>query len=378
MTPNHLKREKIVNFGSFYTSDEYVKIVWDFIKPFIDERTVVLDPACGYGAFLKEKTSARKVGNDLDKKAIQRAKLYACDAIYFNYNALSVLDREHYSIKKSEKLIVIGNPPYNDLTSQAKKGIKRLNFHVDERLKARDVGISFLRLFYYLKADYVCVLHPLSYLIKRANFNLLKQFKDNYVLKSGLVISSEAFNLTSRTSRFPIIIALYERNEKGMDFDYIENYPFRTIEGKEFRLADFDYVSNYVNKYPKKGQVFKEGDLIFYTLRDINALRRNKTFLNKPNSNAVKVDLEKLDYYVYIDVFKDFAESIPYYLGNLDIIIDTNLFERYKKYFISYALKKRDFLKKHYEFKLYPNDKEKVKEYFKKLLKEHYNESGRS
>jgi len=376
--PYHLKKDKLINLGSFYTSDKYVKIVWDFIKPFIDKNTVILDPACGYGAFLKEKTTAKKIGNDIDKEAIKKAKIYANDVTYFNYNALLVFERRAYSIKDNEKLIIIGNPPYNDITSQAKKNIKKLDFNIDKKLKTRDVGISFLRMFHYLKADYICVLHPLSYLIKKANFRLLKCFKDNYILKKGIIISSKVFHSTSKSSEFPIIIALYERNSNGMSYNYIKNYKFQTIEGKTFRLRDFDYIGNYINKYPKKNETFSKEDILFYTLRDINALKRNKTFIDKPNSNAIKVNLQQLDYYVYVDVFKDFINVVPYYLGNLDVIIDTNLFSRYKKYFISYALRKREFLKKYYQQNFYTNDTQQIKQYFKELLKEHYNENTKS
>lgn len=373
--PYHLKedRYRLVNLGSFYTSNEYVRLVWDFIKPYISEDTVVFDPACGYGGFLKERTIAKKIGNDIDKKAIEKAKIYTDDVTYFNYNALISFERKTYHIGENEKLIIIGNPPYNDITSQAKKSIKKLNFRVDERLKARDIGISFLRMFFYLRADYVCVLHPLSYLIKKANFRLLKCFKDNYRLIKGIIISSKVFCLTSKSSEFPIIIALYERNSNGMDYEYIENFKFQTIEGKSFKLSDFDYIGNYIDKYPKKNSIFSNENILFYTLRDINALKRNKTFIDKPTSNAVKVKIDQLDYYVYVDVFKDFISFIPYYLVNLDVIINKALFMKYKRYFISYALKKRNFLRKYYHYKTHKNDIGQIKQYFRKLLKEHFN-----
>ncbi len=378
-SPIHLRKEELINLGSFYTSDEYVEIVWNFIRPLINSNTVVFDPACGYGAFLKEKTIAKKIGNDIDKKAIEKAKLITGDVIYFNYNALTVLSRETYGIKDSDRLIIIGNPPYNDTTSQAKKRVKRLQFQVEEKLKTRDIGISFLRLFYYLKADYVCILHPLSYLIKRANFRLLKPFNENYILKDGVIISSRVFKKTSKSSEFPIIIALYEKNRTGMDYEYIRNYKFKTIEGKVFRLSDYDYIGNYINKYPRKSETIRERDLLFYTLRDINALKRNRTFLHKPTSNAVRINPDQLDFYVYVDVFKDFINVVPYYFGNMDILINLELFKKYRKYFISYALKKWEFLSKHYQNQnCYDNDIIYIKQYFKELLKEHYVEDSGS
>jgi type I restriction-modification system DNA methylase subunit len=66
--PFHLEKEKLVNLGAFYTSPNYVNIVWHFIEPIIDEKTVIFDPACGYGNFLIKETIARKIGNDIDKR----------------------------------------------------------------------------------------------------------------------------------------------------------------------------------------------------------------------------------------------------------------------------------------------------------------------
>jgi len=49
-------------------------------------------------------------------------------------------------------------------------------------------------------------------------------------------------------------------------------------------------------------------------MRDINALKRNKTFLKEYQNNAIIVDKNKLDYYVYVDSFKQWSNEIPYFL----------------------------------------------------------------
>lgn len=373
--PYHLNKTNLINLGAFYTPTVYVNIVWDFIKPYINKETVILDPACGYGAFLKEKTVARKIGNDIDAKALEITKTVIDDVVCYNYNFLKAFDRSYYNISNENRLIVIGNPPYNDMTSQAKKEIKNLDFDVDPRVKARDIGISFLRAFDYLKADYVCVLHPLSYLIKKANFRLLKNFRENYVLLDGVIISSRCFKSTSKSSEFPIIIALYERNNTGMDYNYISKFLFKTIDGKKFRLSDFEYIGDFIDKYPKENSKITDAELLFYTLRDINALKRNKTFIDKPTRNAIKIDINKLDYYIYVDIFKDFIKNIPYYFGNMDILINRKLFDEYKDYFISYAIKKHPFLGKYYSnHQVFDNDRKFILEYFQRLLGEHFME----
>ncbi|CAJ0629637.1 359_t:CDS:2 [Entrophospora sp. SA101] len=136
-TANHLSYQQKINNGSFYTPPELVNYVWELVNPL---RT-------------RPKTLAE------------------------------------YGIKDNQKLIIIGNPPYNDTTSLKAEKIKENAQNIlpiDPQIKSRDLGISFLRSYYQLKADYVCVLHPLSYLVKETNFNSLKEFKDNYCLLKSL------------------------------------------------------------------------------------------------------------------------------------------------------------------------------------------------
>lgn len=58
--------------------------------------------------------------------------------------------------------------------------IKLLNMSIDNNVKTRDLGMSFLLSYNELKAKFVYVLHPLFYLIKQTNFKLLKGFSSNY------------------------------------------------------------------------------------------------------------------------------------------------------------------------------------------------------
>ena len=112
------------------------------------------------------------------------------------------------------------------------------------------MAVSFILSYDKLKADYICVLHPLSYLIKKANFDSLGSFKNNYLLIDSVVISSAEFEATSKSTHFPIIIALYKRDNKGMSYDFIQKHKFKTKEGRAFCLGQFEKLSNYITKYP--------------------------------------------------------------------------------------------------------------------------------
>ena len=369
----HLNHKEKINLGAFYTPQNYVVLVWNKIKKFIDKNTIILDSSAGYGNFFSVNVNVKKIANDIDKIACEMIKKNYKDIKVFNKNALKNVSRRMFNIK-NEKLIIIGNPPYNDTTSIIRNHLKENKIEVDKDLKTRDYGISFLLSYNKLKADVISVLHPLSYLVKQANFKLLKDFAKNYKLIDSTIIDSKTFLETSKNISFPIIIALYVRDKDGMDYEYIKNFEFKTIDKKTFKLNDFDFISNYIRKYPIKNKIPKENDILFWTMRDLNALKRNKTFVNKFSYNTIIIDKNKLDYYIYVDVVKQFNKVFPYYFGNLDVIIDNELFKEYKIYFIQEALKRWSFLGNYYKKEDIDIQKvrKKIIEYFKKLLKEHY------
>jgi len=390
MSQAHLAYESRVNLGSYYTPTEIVDVAWEMIAPYLHSQTTVIDSACGYGDFLKDRGQSITIGCDIDETAIDVAKKKNNKVRFFQTNALCNVSRAKFGIPQRSHLIVVGNPPYNDKTSLIRHSIKDVDFDIDEDIASRDLGISFLRSYNKLEADLICVLHPLSYLIKPTNFRLLKEFTANYRLVDGLLISSWEFPESAKHTPFPIVLALYQRDTQGMTYDFIHSFRFR-IDGKNgFCLGDFDYIAGYVDKYPKKrptsdytlfssvdGEVHhseKDDPLFFWTLRDINALKRNRTFVESYSANTIVIDKQKLDYYVYVDVFKRNLHRLPFYFGNCDVLIDNDLFRQYKPCFISDTVRHHPFLKKH--FQIHPIEKQQAASgldtYFKLLFGEHH------
>ncbi len=201
-----------MNLGAYYTPPYLVDYAYKLLKKHVGiENYTLLDTACGNKEFLKLH-HPKKIGADIDPE---------CGALIIN--ALANPKRENYGISQDEPLIIVGNPPYNDRTSFIKQNIKNKDFifKIDNDLKSRDLGISFLKSFAILKPAFICVLHPLSYLIKEANFKQLKLFKDHYRLLDALVVSSKFF---TKSNEFPIVIALYERGR--MDYADIKRFYF--------------------------------------------------------------------------------------------------------------------------------------------------------
>nr|WP_305862547.1 N-6 DNA methylase [Helicobacter cholecystus] len=361
----HLDKIQTINQGSFYTPDSIVRLVYQMLLDSISnlQDYVLLDSSCGYGSFLNLAGFKQNIGADIDQQALQEAqnnfKNCAIAPLFLHTNSLQNVLREKFNILESSKLIIVGNPPYNDKTSIVQNHLKNVDSNpVDSKLRARDIGISFLRSFDILKANYICVLHPLSYLIKESNFKSLKNFTKHYRLLDSAIISSQIFCPKS-LGFFPIVIALYERDNQGMDYDFICNFTFKTRDGKSFKLNDFDFIARYIDKYPNKKRVdSKHKVAMFYTLRDINALKRSKTFMTKENSNTIYVTQDKYSLFCYVDVFKQIIKHIPYYLGNCDILIDFKKFQVLESAFIKASESK--------------NLSEDIMQYFKDLLGEHY------
>lgn len=367
----HLTFNNTINLGSFYTPQHIVNIVFDMLNKHINniENYFIVDTSCGYGSFLQLN---KTIGADIDADALKVAQKNNPNAKYYCHNSLSNIDRMSYGLTEQDKIIIVGNPPYNDKTSIIRNEIKHIDFKIDNDLKARDLGISFILSYQKLKADYVCVLHPLSYLLKKTNFDNLRSFKYNYILKDALVISSGEFSKTSKTTQFPIVIALYEKNDWGMKYDFICNWNFRTIEKKQFKINQFDYIVNYITKYPNKQNVLLEDTIAyFWTMRDINALKRTKTFIEKENTHTIRITKDKFPYYCYIDVFKNYIKHIPYYFGNSDVFIAHNYFMDMQDLFVKQSCSKYSFIRNN-NSDISGNDLNRIDIYFRDLLGEHY------
>ncbi|GHV11028.1 hypothetical protein AGMMS49938_01020 [Fibrobacterales bacterium] len=320
-TASHLTFTSKVNQGSFYTPPKYVNLVMSWlVKHCVGEKVTIMDPSCGYGAFFalsKEFQKNRFIGNDIDKIAVQTAASNFPFIERYNLNILQNVSRKAYSISPDETLCIVGNPPYNDTTSQIRNELKTDKISMDSDIQTRDLGISSLLAYNKLEADFVAVLHPLSYLIKGANFSAGANFFKNYTMIEHIIFNSQEFENTSKMTGFPIIVALYKRTPFfGMEYQDVLRTDFKTVEGDSFKPINRDYLSDFVEKYPNKNRYSQE--ILFYTLRDINALKRSRTFIKERVSNAVDVNPAKLAYYCYIDTFKQFAD-VPYYLGNMDI-----------------------------------------------------------
>ena len=163
----HLSKEDIIKNGSIFTPQHIVKIAEKWLSDKINDNDFIIDFGVGYGAFISEflNYSNNLIATDIDESSIKLVSSLFPKVKVILENSLINISRSKYGINESDTIIIIGNPPYNDLTSQYKKGQKG-NLEIDDSIRARDLGISFLKMYALLQPEYICILHPLSYLIK--------------------------------------------------------------------------------------------------------------------------------------------------------------------------------------------------------------------
>ncbi|MDR1230409.1 MAG: hypothetical protein LBK61_03285 [Spirochaetaceae bacterium] len=122
----------------------------------------------------------------------------------------------------------------------------------------------------------------------------------------------------------------------------------------------------------------------FYTMRDINALKRTTTFTNQESGNTIRVTRETLPYYCYVGVFKDYIPHIPYYFRNSNIMINNSLFTELQDVFVSESSRKHPGMMRGIRGLRGIVEPDKrgtadsaalIERYFRTLLGEHYVES---
>lgn len=326
---NKLSDSEKTNQGSYYTPISLVETIWKWIKPYLNEDCIILDSAAGYGAFLKQSSGYHSIGIDIDSDAVDKLNNYS-HVIAKQGNALEYIDRIHWGIPEGKPLIVIGNPPYNDVTSKNKRSHKTKKIEIHPKIKSRDYGVAFLKSYCELNANYVCILHPWAYLIKKANFNQLKQFAGNYKLIRGAIFSSSFFPDT-KTTPFPVIIGLYERNAFGMNYEDISNYPFEILEdsASQFCLSKVETIDDYIRKYPPTSNMNPISDigLYFYSVRDTNSLITSANFSEKEKfDQQITVNYADFYKYAYLSCYKRYFGK-HYIFGNLSPIVHRHTLE---------------------------------------------------
>jgi hypothetical protein len=353
-----MHNNKRIKLGAFYTPHHIVEKAYNLIQPYLSNADIIADISAGNGAFLFPclNLNIDYRAADCDDTAIELLKQNFTHEKIIKTNSLVNVSREKFKIGENQSLIIVGNPPYNDTTSLYKKNEKG-KIECDADIYDRDMGIAFLKAYAKLDADVICVLHPLSYLIKETNFKRLKSFKDKYRLKDVYLFSSKEFPFTK--TEFPIIMVLYEKDNRGMSYEYIRNFEFKLLNSdKKFVLSRYETTDGYINKYPPHKNEPKTSpiNVYYYSFRDLNSILRNATFLDKPN-NAIVVNKENFFKYAYLYCLKTFMSKIKkekdylFIFGNMSPLIDKEFVDENKYLFIAYTLSNHKLFRENHQLR---------------------------
>lgn len=343
----YLNDTKKSDFGKYYTPIELVDLIYEMIASHISEEYCIMDLCCGYGAFIDKFKDFKFIGRDIDKDAIDFLKILGYDNVETD-NSLLNITRNKYGLSQENKICIVGNPPYNDKTSKNKKSGKNakrtINIDIDKDIMGRDLGHCFLNAYAKLNPEYICVLHPLSYLIKKSNFAKLQEFNKKYKLIDAYIFSSSLFKDLYKNTEFPIVAALYKKGE--MTYEFIKNFKFKVFKTNKYLLLNSiitiddlpeakctfgnnKKVSNKF-KYPRRidcTHILKSDiDLYQYNIRDTNSLVTSGNVCVKKNNkdiNYCTIMFDELPYFAYIQNYRIFIQN-NFIIGNLSPIICIN------------------------------------------------------
>jgi len=379
---SHLHDTKKSNLGKYYTPEELVELVRGMIEPYLNEETFVMDLACGCGAFLELFEDTKIIGRDIDEQAVEILDIFGFENIEID-NSLKNVCRKKFQISNDDEIVIIGNPPYNDVTSKNKRyGTNKKSdsvVEIDEDIKSNDLGRSFLRAYGKLKPKYICVLHPAAYLIKKTNFKSLKEFNDNYRLKSSTLFSSNLFKDMKNNNPFPISASLFELG--NMEYEDIEKFQFDIFKSEnKLVLTNVETIDGYIGKYPTKeeGRLKKSDiDLYMYNIRDINSLISSGNIKDKvlsSNGHYITVMYDDLYKYGYLNCMKLFFKN-NFLCGNLSPIVDKDELENdiYLQDLFTIGM----ILKNHHRISIFDIRDKKKSIIYTKFIKNKYIDRGK-
>ena len=293
--------------GAFYTPPLLAELIKEMLQSSLDAMNdpVVFDSSAGLGGILAAFDEYTVFAADVDTKIVAALG----DMGYVNVhcgNSLKNVSRSAYGIEETADLVMVGNPPFSGAS-----GCEMMS-EANPSVATKDLGLSFLLAAAKLKPKAICMLHPLSYLSKPANFEQLKPLADNYKLLKGVVVSSADFEPSLGKTPFPVVAALYVPG--SMTFADIGEFAFDIYEqrgsmmdtGKRLILNAIKTTDEFIRKYPPKKGMDQVSDIGIYqyNFRDANFVIAKGALSCSNTASSIPVRYHQLGLYSYINCFK--------------------------------------------------------------------------
>lgn len=206
---------KQLSLDKFYSSQEAVQQLLNHIN--LNHFDIIIEPSAGAGSFLKnlpkEKTRAYDLvpeGNNIEKKNW----LAPFDEEGNKDDSLFIEDKAAFFNSKSNRVLVIGNPPFGKNNKLAKEFIKESTF-----------------------ADTVAFILPKSFL----KTSLINSLPKNYEIIENEVVVNDMFEFEDEKIKVPTTILILKKLPEGQQRQKIQDESskyFTFLNKKDYGQAD--------------------------------------------------------------------------------------------------------------------------------------------
>lgn len=204
-----------LSLDKFYSSQEAVQQLLNHIN--LNHFDIIIEPSAGAGSFLKnlpkEKTRAYDLvpeGNNIEKKNW----LAPFDEEGNKDDSLFIEDKAAFFNSKSNRVLVIGNPPFGNNNKLAKEFIKESTF-----------------------ADTIAFILPKSFL----KTSLINSLPKNYEIVTNEVVVNDMFEFEDQKIKVPTTILILKKLPDGQKRTKIEDESskyFSFLNKKDYGQAD--------------------------------------------------------------------------------------------------------------------------------------------
>ena len=278
--------------GQFFTPRPVIDLAIDSLEEFIDENSVMIDPACGTGSFIKsfvlklkdkgvEIDGTKIYGLDIDTLAVKLSKmvLTILGVRPINIYQVDSLDQPEnwiFGDIRGKFSLLLTNPPFGSKIpikdrnklfqyTLARKWNKKRNRFEDEIIEKQTPQVLFIeRSMEFLREEGVAVLVLPESLFASPQYKYVpKYLLDNFQILAVVSLPEETFLPSTHTKTVMIFVKKKKIRESYPIFFGVVNYVGHNRQGKSINKNDIPFLSQKLKEFFKTGTINKESDKVF-------------------------------------------------------------------------------------------------------------------
>ncbi len=278
--------------GQFFTPRPVIDLAIDSLEEFIDKDSVMIDPACGTGSFIKSfvlKLKSKGVdidgmkiyGLDIDTLAVKLSKmvLTILGVKPINIYQVDSLDRPEnwiFGDIRGKFSLLLTNPPFGSKIpikdknklfqyTLARKWNKKKNNFEDEIIEKQTPQVLFIeRSLEFLKEEGIAVLVLPESLFASPQYKYVpKYLLDNYRILAVVSLPEETFLPSTHTKTVMIFVKKKKTEGSYPIFFGIADYIGHNRQGKSIDKNDIPFLSQKLREFFKTGTIDEESTKAF-------------------------------------------------------------------------------------------------------------------